>query len=88
MVVVEMSACPSSICTARKSAPWLSRWVAKAWRSVCGDSGVPMPAWRDALDQVQNITRDMAVPGVRPALVTNSASVWRAPSGSMKALGR
>jgi hypothetical protein len=47
MVVVEMSACPSSICTARKSAPWLSRWVAKAWRSVCGDSGVPMPAWRD-----------------------------------------
>ena len=39
-----MSAWPSSICTARRSAPWLSRCVAKAWRSVCGDSGAAMPA--------------------------------------------
>jgi hypothetical protein len=35
---------PSSSCTTRKSAPWFSRWVAKAWRSVCGDSGAVMPA--------------------------------------------
>ena len=44
-----MSAWPSSICTARRSAPWLSRCVANAWRSVCGDSGATMPArsaWR------------------------------------------
>ena len=33
-MVVEMSACPSSICTARRSAPWLSKWVAKAIKAA------------------------------------------------------
>src|SRR5436853_316485 len=34
MVVVEMSAWPSNIWTARRSAPWFSRCVAQAWRKV------------------------------------------------------
>jgi hypothetical protein len=46
-----MSAWPSSICTARRSAPWFSRCVAKAWRSVCGDSGEWMPPARVFFDQ-------------------------------------
>ena len=39
-----MSACPSSICTVRRSAPWFSRCVAKACRTVCGESGALIPA--------------------------------------------
>src|SRR5438309_1835564 len=35
-----MSAWPSSICTTRRSAPWLMRWVANAWRNVCGEMGL------------------------------------------------
>ena len=33
-----MSACPSIFCTALRSAPWASRWLAKAWRSACGET--------------------------------------------------
>lgn len=38
-MVVVLIGVASSICTARRSAPWLSRCVAKAWRRVCGDGG-------------------------------------------------
>ena len=31
-----MSACPSSVCTMRRSAPFAKRWLAKAWRSTWG----------------------------------------------------
>ena len=48
-----MSAWPSSICTTRRSAPWLSRCVANAWRSVCGDSFLPgIARCAVALDQL------------------------------------
>ena len=33
--MVAISACPSSICTTRKSAPWLSKCVANACLSTC-----------------------------------------------------
>src|SRR6267154_4709814 len=36
-----MSAWPSRSWTTRRSAPWLSRCVAKAWRSVWGESDLP-----------------------------------------------
>src|SRR6218665_3123678 len=63
MVVGEMAACPSNSCTTRRSAPWLSRWVANAWRSVCGDSGTVMPATRaHCLTMIQNMTRVMQQP--------------------------
>ena len=35
--VAEMSACPSRICTVRRSAPPSSRWVAKEWRRLWGE---------------------------------------------------
>ena len=40
-----MSAWPSSVCTTRRSAPFCSRWLAKAWRSTCG---LTLPAGRPA----------------------------------------
>ena len=33
-----MSVWPSSVCTMRRSAPLCSRWLAKAWRSTCGET--------------------------------------------------
>ena len=33
-----MSAWPRCCCTAGRSAPFGSRWLAKAWRSTCGDT--------------------------------------------------
>ena len=45
----------------------LRRCVAKLWRSVCGDSGAAIPAWRACrLTIIQNITRDMPVPAFGP----------------------
>src|SRR5436309_2780988 len=39
-----MSVWPSMACTARSSAPRSSRWVAKLWRSLCGEIGLVIPA--------------------------------------------
>src|SRR5699024_5145650 len=40
--VVEREECPSTSCTARRSAPPSNRWVAAEWRSACGEtSGTP-----------------------------------------------
>ncbi|MNJ77653.1 hypothetical protein D3C77_752020 [compost metagenome] len=80
-----MSAWPSSICTTRRSAPWFSRCVAKAWRKTCGDSG----AWMSASNayfftNCQNAWRDMA--SARP--VMNSASLWRPAASSRRAVFR
>ena len=36
-----MSAWPSIACTARRSAPRSTRWVANEWRSLCGDTSPP-----------------------------------------------
>ena len=33
-----MLACPSIICTARRSASWSTRWVANACRRTCGET--------------------------------------------------
>ena len=67
-----MSAWPSSSCTTRRSAPWLSRWVAKAWRSVCGEMACADAGLRRvALDQVpERLARHRP-----PRAVTNSASL-------------
>ena len=39
-----MDACPSSVCTALRSAHFLSKLVAKEWRNVCGLTFFLMPA--------------------------------------------
>src|SRR3982750_2545520 len=44
-----MSACPSISCSARRSHPPASRWVANVWRRVCGLIFLSRPAllaWR------------------------------------------
>ena len=52
--------------------------VAKAWRSVWGDGAVARPACSAYfLTMLQNITRDIAVPGWTPLLVTNKATLGR-----------
>src|ERR1700743_1086331 len=85
MGVVEMSACPSNSCTARRSAPWFSRCVSSAWRSVCGEIGLRMPAASAYfLTRFQNIWRDIAA----ARTVTNSASLRRPSSSSDRALPR
>src|SRR5450830_1494640 len=62
--VVEISEWPNNSCTTRKSAPWLSRWVAKAWRRVWGERGPSMPALAACfLISTQNIWRVMTAPG-------------------------
>ena len=54
-----MSAWPSSCCTARRSAPFCSRWLAKAWRSTCGEIfAAAMPA--RAAKRLQVAGKDLA----------------------------
>src|SRR6187399_906378 len=42
-----MSEWPSIACTARRSAPCSSRWVAKLWRRTCVDTGADAPGLED-----------------------------------------
>ena len=48
ITVLLIAACPSSAWTVRRSVPDSSRWVAKQWRKVCGDTGLPATTWRTA----------------------------------------
>ena len=68
---------PSSICRARRSAPWLSRWVAKACRRPCEEMRAQSARGDVLLDRVQNICRVMP-----SRTVANSASQCRASAAA------
>ncbi len=58
-----MDSCPNMSCTALKSAPPVTKWDAKEWRKVWGDTGFWIFA-RSArcLMMLNTITRDREVP--------------------------
>ena len=65
---------PSSSCTTRTSAPPSSRWVAKEWRSVCGETSRVTPARSAALaSTAQALCRDSRP----PRALRNSAPAGR-----------
>ena len=61
-----MSAWPSSICRLRKSAPRASMWLAKEWRSTCGESRRRIEAGGK-----RRLTHDYveSLPGQRPGRI-------------------
>src|SRR5260370_601603 len=83
-----MSACPSIAWTDRRSAPPSSRWLAKEWRSVCGEMWPRRPAPPARLlprqrprQPARRPRRLQVLRGIRPAPALAKEKAIESPDG-------